>query len=43
MAYRTHNCNELTLADLEKTVSLAGWVDTVRDNGGDIFIYLRDQ
>ena len=43
MAYRTHNCNELTFDDLNKTVSLAGWVDTIRDHGGVAFIDLRDQ
>ena len=42
MAYRTHNCNELTFDDLNKTVSLAGWVDTIRDHGGVAFIDLRD-
>ena len=42
MAYRTHNCNQLTFDQLNQTVSLAGWVDTIRDHGGVIFIDLRD-
>ncbi|MGH7997673.1 MAG: aspartate--tRNA ligase [Opitutaceae bacterium] len=40
---RTHHCAELTQADLGATASLAGWVDTVRDLGGIIFIDLRDR
>ena len=43
MAYRTHNCNQLTFDQLNQTVSLAGWVDTIRDHGGVIFIDLRDE
>ena len=40
---RTHHCAQLTKADLGATVALAGWVDTVRDLGGILFIDLRDR
>ena len=40
---RTHHCAQLTSADLGASVSLLGWVDSVRDHGGIIFIDLRDR
>lgn len=36
-------CGHLTLSDTGKEVTLAGWVDALRDHGGVLFIHLRDR
>jgi aspartyl-tRNA synthetase len=41
--HRSHHCAQLTKADLGATASLLGWVDSIRDHGGIIFVDLRDR
>ena len=40
--YRTHTCGELRKSDVGKNVRVSGWIHSVRDHGGVIFIDLRD-
>ena len=40
--YRTHNCSELGLKEINKVVYLSGWLHRKRDHGNLLFIDLRD-
>ena len=41
--YRTYNCSEIREKNVGEEIKLAGWVDTIRDLGGVLFIDLRDE
>ena len=41
--YRTKNLGELRIENVNEIVELAGWVQTIRNLGGMIFIDLRDE
>ena len=40
--YKTHTCNEISLEDVGKKVRIAGFVETIRDLGGLVFLDIRD-
>ena len=43
MQNRTHTCNELRISDVGKKVQLSGWMENIREVGGNLaFIVLRD-
>ncbi|MFP6886453.1 MAG: aspartate--tRNA ligase [Opitutales bacterium] len=40
---RTHHCNQLRKADAGSLANVVGWIDSVRDHGGVLFVDLRDR
>ena len=40
--YRTHNCSELRIDDLDRDISISGWINKKRDHGNLLFVDLRD-
>jgi aspartyl-tRNA synthetase len=40
--YFSHACSSISRKDIDKTVTVAGWVDTQRNHGGLLFLDIRD-
>jgi len=40
--YKTHRCDEIRLSDVDKKVVISGFVETIRDLGGVVFLDIRD-
>ena len=41
--YRTHYCGKLDASNVNEEIKLSGWMHSIRDHGGLVFIDLRDQ
>ncbi len=41
--YRTKNCGELTIENIDQPVELSGWIQKIRNLGGMTFMDLRDE
>ena len=41
-SFRTHTCGDLRISDVGKNVKICGFVETIRDLGGLVFLDIRD-
>ena len=41
-SFRTHTCGDLRISDVGKDVKICGFVETIRDLGGLVFLDIRD-
>lgn len=41
--FKDHNCGQLNLTNIDEHITLSGWVSTIRDLGGILFVELRDR
>ncbi|MFJ1491161.1 aspartate--tRNA ligase [Capnocytophaga canis] len=41
--YRTHTCGELRLTDVNKEITLSGWVQKIRNKGFMVWVDIRDR
>ncbi len=42
-SFKDHECGKLNLSNVDETITLSGWVSTIRDLGGILFVELRDR
>ncbi len=40
--FRTHNCGDLTVKDINSEIKISGWLNKKRDHGGLLFLDIRD-